>query len=108
VRNIITSAVAVLVLGAASAHAQSDNSDRQVVVNYADLNVASQDGAKALYARVNFASAEVCGYEPAITDIAATQVFRSCSEAARARAIKALPFDLSERMGEKNETLASR
>ena len=107
-RNIIISAVAVLVLGAASAHAQGDVSERQVVVNYGDINVASQDGAKALYTRVNFASAEVCGYEPIIGDIAASQAFKACTQAARERAVKTLPFDLAERMGDKNQTLADK
>lgn len=104
-RNIITSAVAVLVLGVASAQA---GTEREVVVPYGDLNVATPDGAKALYTRVQFASAEVCGYQPAISDMSAMQAFKACSAAAEARALKTLPFDLSARIESKVETVAAR
>ena len=106
-RTIIISAVAVLVLGAASAQAHSVM-EKEVVVYYDDLNVATPDGAQALYARVQIAAAEVCGYQPAISNISATQAFKACSETAEARAIKTLPFDLSERMNGATETVASR
>jgi UrcA family protein len=107
VRNIIISAVAVLALSAASVQARS-LMDNEVVVHYGDLNVATPDGAKALYTRVQIASAEICGYQPSHADIAATQVFKACSVAAQARAIKMLPFDLSARIESKVETVASR
>jgi UrcA family protein len=108
VRSIIISAAAVFVLGAASAGAQEFNGERQVVVHYGDLDVASQKGAVALYARIASASAEVCGYAPANSDLAARKSFKKCSEAAEARAVKALPFDLAARMNTKGETLAAR
>ena len=104
-RNIITSAVAVLILGVASAQA---GTEREVVVPYGDLNVTTSNGAQLLYARVQTASAEVCGYKPAISDISALKVFQACSAAAEARAIKTLPFDLSARIEIKTETVAAR
>jgi UrcA family protein len=107
VRNIIISAVAVLALGAASAQAHSVT-DKEVVVYYDDLNVATPDGAQVLYTRVQIASAEVCGYRPASGDISAMQAFKTCSDAAQARAIKTLPFNLSERMTGAAEIVASR
>ena len=102
-RNIFISAVAVLVLGAASAQAGTE-----VVVNYGDLNVSTSEGAQILFTRVQTASAEVCGYQPTISDISAMQAFKACSGAAEARAIKTLPFNLSDRMEGKAETVASR
>ena len=104
-RNIIISAVAVLVLGAASAQA---GTDKEVVVHYGDLNVTTSDGAQVLYTRVQIASAEVCGYQPAISDISAMQAFKACSTAAQARAIKTLPFDLSARIENNAEVVAAR
>ncbi len=104
-RNIIISAVAVLVLGAASAQAGTENA---VVVYYGDLNVSTSEGAQVLYTRVQIASAEVCGYQPTISDISAMQAFKACSGAAEARAIKTLPFNLSDRLEGKAETVASR
>ena len=104
-RNIITTAVAVLVLGVASAQA---GTEREIVVPYNDLNVATSSGAQLLYARVQIASAEICGYKPIISDISAMQVFKACSSAAEARAIKTLPFDLSARIENKVETVATR
>jgi UrcA family protein len=105
VRNIFISAVAVLVLGTMSAQA---GTQKEVVVHYDDLNVATQDGAQVLFTRVQIASAEVCGYQPALSNISAMQAFKACSDAAQARAIKMLPFDLSARIDSKIETVASR
>jgi UrcA family protein len=105
VRNIVISAVAVLVLGAASAQA---GTEKQVVVYYGDLNVKTVDGAQVLQTRVQVASAEVCGYQPANADIAATQAFKACSAAAEARALKTLPFALSARIENKAELVAAR
>ena len=106
-RNILISAVAALVLGNVSAQAQGAM-EKQVVVHYGDLDVKTQDGATALVKRVEIASAEVCGYKPSIMDISATHAFQMCSEAAEARAIKTLPFDVTARMNGTPETLAAR
>jgi UrcA family protein len=105
VRNIFISAVAVLVLGAASAQA---GTEKEVIVNYGDLDVATADGAQILYKRVQIASAEVCGYKPAISDISEMKAFKTCSDAAEARAVKTLPFDLSARIENKAEVVAAR
>jgi UrcA family protein len=108
VRSIIISAAALFVLGGAPAGAQEFNGERQVVVHYGDLDVASQKGAVTLYQRIAVASAEVCGYAPANSDLAARKIFKACNEDAEARALKALPFDLAARMNTKSETLAAR
>jgi UrcA family protein len=107
VRSILISAVAVLVLGVASAQAQNIT-EKQVIVHYGDLDVTTADGAQILVKRVSIASAEVCGYRPMNGDISALEAFKSCSEAAEGRAIKSLPFDLSARVNGKLETVASR
>ena len=104
-RNVVISAVAVLVLGAVSAQA---GTEKEVVVYYGDLNVATPDGAQVLQTRVQVASAEVCGYKPANADIAATQAFKACSGAAEARALKTLPFNLAARIENKDEVVATR
>ena len=81
---------------------------KEVVVHYGDLNVTTSDGAQVLYTREQPASAEICGYQPAISDISAMQAFKACRRAARARAIKTLPFDLSARIENKAESVAAR
>ncbi|HUO92220.1 MAG TPA: UrcA family protein [Rhizomicrobium sp.] len=106
-RNILISAVAVLVLGHASAQAQSAT-ENQVIVNYGDLDVATADGAQILVKRVEIASAEVCGYQPSLMDISALQAFRACSAAAETRAIKTLPVEVSQHISGIVETVAER
>lgn len=52
---------AVLAFGATSAAAATDGFKVSVDVNYADLDLDTKAGAKALYARLETASRNVCG-----------------------------------------------
>ena len=51
-----------------------------VVVQYADLNLASNDGAQALYARLEAAAARACGNTPMAWEVQARKNFKSCVE----------------------------
>ena len=59
----LLAAIVVVALGApaiASADAKSDLKGVSVKVSYADMNLEKQEGAKALYGRLQQASKQVC------------------------------------------------
>ena len=61
----LLAAIIVVALGApavASADAKSGLKGVAVKVSYADLNLEKQEGAKALYRRLQQASKQACGY----------------------------------------------
>jgi UrcA family protein len=59
----------------------------QVVVDYADLDLGSVAGNKALYARLSHAAERACGPEPEHRDLRARSDYRQCREAALAKAV---------------------
>jgi UrcA family protein len=59
----------------------------QVVVDYADLDLGSVAGNKALYARLSHAAERACGPEPERQDLRARSDYRQCREAALAKAV---------------------
>jgi UrcA family protein len=82
----------VATLGAAST-AAADEAARhgmvrtQVVVDYADLDLNSVAGNKALYARLSHAAERACGPEPQRQDLRARSDYRQCQEDALANAV---------------------
>lgn len=58
-----------------------------VVVRFADLNLNSDDGAKALYARLSAAAGRACGGEPATRDFKARREYRACYDRALEKAV---------------------
>lgn len=58
-----------------------------VVVRYADLNLASPEGAKALYARLGAAAEKACGGEPGIREFGRQASYRACYERAMDKAV---------------------
>jgi UrcA family protein len=49
-----------------------------VVVRYADLNLASEEGAEALYARLSAAAARACGNTPMAWEQKARSEYKAC------------------------------
>jgi UrcA family protein len=51
-----------------------------VVVRYADLNLGSEEGAEALYARLSAAAARACGNTPMAWEHKARTQYKACVE----------------------------
>jgi UrcA family protein len=49
-----------------------------VVVHFADLDLDSADGAKALYTRLSVAAERACGNEPSMHELKAIMHFQDC------------------------------
>ena len=62
--------------GDASINATVKHDD--VVVKYADLDLASEEGAQTLYARLSSAAARACGNTPMAWEHKARKDFKSC------------------------------
>ena len=59
-----------------------------VVVQYADLDLDSPEGAKALYARLSAAAGRACGNEPSARELTARTQFEACYERTLEKAIR--------------------
>ena len=96
-RNSMVAVILALAatLGAA-ATAQASDAGRpgmvrtQVVVDYADLNLGSVAGNKALYARLSHAAERACGPEPESKDLRGRSDYRQCREQALAKAVDSI------------------
>ena len=79
--------LAILLLGAAAAHASvtTDDDARTKVVHYGDLNVNTDDGAQRLYLRLNRAAEHVCGDDRDVFD--ERFIYYACEQAAIERAV---------------------
>ncbi len=51
---------------------------KSVVVRYADLNLDTAAGTKALYGRISMAAKRACGSQPYYQDLGGKERFRSC------------------------------
>jgi UrcA family protein len=101
-------AVAVVLFAAASAQAQNYESARQISVRYDDVNVKEAAGARALLARIERASAAVCGPAPSIRRLDAWAGYRECMQSATDRAIASLPFDIIGNLNNNTRSMAQR
>jgi UrcA family protein len=71
--------------------ATPDDTVRSVRVSYGDLNLASEQGANTLYARVAAAARQVCGADGVdARDLHAYAAERSCESHAIANAVRAV------------------
>jgi UrcA family protein len=82
----------VATLGAGSTAAADETARHgmvrtQVVVDYADLDLNSVAGNKALYARLSHAAERACGPEPQRQDLRARSNYRQCQEDALEKAV---------------------
>jgi UrcA family protein len=89
---VIATLALAATLGAAQS-AQAGDAGRpgvvrtQVVVDYADLDLGSVAGNKALYARLSHAAERACGPEPQRHDLRARSDYRQCQEKALEKAV---------------------
>jgi UrcA family protein len=81
-------AFASLLLATGQAAAAGPNV-RSVAVRYGDLDLASDAGVRALYARLRSAAANVCG-PGADRDLAMRQAWQACRDEALGRAVSQL------------------
>ena len=59
-----------------------------VVVRYADLNLATGEGTRVLYARLSSAASRACGGQPGMRELRRQQNYRACYDKAMAKAVK--------------------
>ena len=59
-----------------------------VVVKFGDLNLASNEGARALYARLTAAAERACGNDPYSRDLNQRMQYQACVDAKLERAVK--------------------
>jgi UrcA family protein len=82
----LTALAACLIAG--TAHAASPAAAPTVTVRYGDLNLSSEQGANALYARVAYAARQVCGRSGLdARDLAAFAAERACESQAISQAV---------------------
>jgi UrcA family protein len=75
-------------LGGASAFAADTNvTIERVSVSHGDLNLSSDAGARALFARIKSAATLACGGRPEILEVAPMERFQACKKTAMASAI---------------------
>ena len=84
---LITAFSACVVLAPALSHATPAAQAATVTVRYADLNLSSDAGNAALYARLEAAARQVCGTSD-IRDLAQLASVQSCQKVAIARAVQ--------------------
>jgi UrcA family protein len=77
--SLVLGASALLLAAAptASVAAQPDDTF-SATVKYADLNLASREGAKTMYQRIERTAQSLCGDEPDIREIGARAGWRTC------------------------------
>jgi UrcA family protein len=88
-RVVAAFGVAALTFGAVSAQAsdQSDAATAKTVVNYTDLNLSNEADVRSLYARLQRASARVCGDYKDLRSLAAKRSYNACYQESLARAV---------------------
>lgn len=83
-------AAAVAGLPAASQPYAAGDAPVSVRVGYADLNLNSAAGAKAMLARIDAAARQACGTEPDIRDLQRVTVYSHCMTETTQRAVATL------------------
>jgi UrcA family protein len=76
----------VVLLGIDVAWSATPSNGRSVTVSYADLDLSSPAGAKALYGRIQAAAKQVCGHAGA--DVIEQGIWKSCYRSAVGDAVR--------------------
>jgi UrcA family protein len=88
-RMLLLGIAAVLPFAAqAGEPARAQLTVNSVVVNYADLDLSEQAGARTLYARLKRASAKACGHRPPPIELKASRAYQDCYDLALNKAVK--------------------
>jgi UrcA family protein len=72
----------------ADARDEKQSKHEDVVVRYADLDLASDAGTQVLYARLSSAAKRACGNEPRLHDIRAAKQYRECFDEKLDKAVR--------------------
>jgi UrcA family protein len=92
-RQLVVGALAALSFGAA-AHAGdvtlTDSGAPQVVVRYSDLDLSREAGVRALYARLQRASDEVCGQYRHAAELSRKHLYKACYEDTLSHAVESV------------------
>ena len=96
--NIFSAAIAIgavgLAIGSMTGIAQAQTTPKQITaqVSYADLDLSTHDGARALLKRINSAAKETCGPAPVMSPLtpAAPGHYDRCVEQAADKAVAQL------------------
>jgi UrcA family protein len=88
-RVVAAFGVAALTFGAVSAQAsdQGDAATAKTVVNYTDLNLSNEADVRSLYARLQRASARVCGDYKDLRSLAMKRGYDACYSESLSRAV---------------------
>lgn len=88
-RFVVAFGVAALSCGAALAHPseQSDAKTTQAAVNYTDLDLSQEADVRSLYARLQRASARVCGDFKDLQTLAMKRAYEVCYQESLSRAV---------------------
>ena len=91
-RFVVAFGVAALSCGAALAHPadQNDAEAAKAVVNFTDLDLSKQADVRSLYARLQRASARVCGDYKDIRNLAVKRTYDTCYRESLSRAVDAV------------------
>jgi UrcA family protein len=91
-RFVVAFGVAALSFGAATAQAsdQSDAAVAKAVVDYTDLNLANDADVRSLYARLQRASARVCGDYKDLRSLAMKRAYGACYQESLSRAVDSI------------------
>ena len=102
---IITAAAALTLAGAASAQAVDPSAQPSISIRYSDLDLKSEDGAKAMAARIQTAADAVCGQRPDPMLLDRRAAFDTCHKATVERALDQLHAPLVTAMAGQSTTV---
>jgi UrcA family protein len=90
IARVIFAAVAATILGAPASHAQVtyENDVPSVTVKYSDLNLATEEGSRALYRRLVAAAEKVCPTRGHVTELRQNQEAERCITTSVEEAVK--------------------
>jgi UrcA family protein len=71
---------------------------QDITINYADLNVTSEAGAKVLYRRIQKAASRICGMTTGAAPIGVLVEQKSCVNETVTAAVKRLDSELVEQL----------
>ena len=92
-RFVVAFGVAALSCGAASAHPSAkvgDEETAKAVVNYTDLDLSKEADVRSLYARLQRASARVCGEYKDLRSLSMKHSYEVCYQESLSRAVDAV------------------
>ena len=88
--SMLAAVAALAMVGPASAQSDDADGPLSVTVRYRDLNLASEAGAKAMFARIESAARRVCGEAPDLRDLGRVAVYDHCRSDTVARTVRTL------------------